>query len=209
MDLLTDRVLVLNKNYQPINVTTVKKALKKVINEKAEIITVEEGRYCNYDFTSWSELSIIKKELEELGEFDDLVIDSEIFKFIVPRVVRILSYDKYPTRKVRLNRKNIYTRDQNTCQYCGKVFKASQLNIDHVFPKSRGGKNTWTNLVCSCQKCNEKKADKTPKEANMKLVRKSIEPKYSAAFKTDITHKKYMTWKHFISEIYWNIDLEI
>jgi len=205
--ILEDKVLVLNRNYLPINVVSVKRALKKIFKQTAEIVTVESNQYCNYNFNSWAELSGLKKEFADFDEFDEFIIDSEIIKFVVPRIIRVLNYDRLPKRTVKLNRKNIYSRDNNTCQYCGKQFPISKLNIDHVKPRSKGGKNSWKNLVCSCHKCNANKAAKTLKEANMKLIKNPCEPNYSAAFKVTIQHKKYITWKHFVSTIYWNIEL--
>lgn len=206
--ILTDSVLVLNKYYQPINVISVKKALKKIIKHTAEVVSVEEERYCSYTFSSWAELSEVKKELEMLGQFDDFILDTQNLKFVVPRVIRAINYDKLPIRSVKRNRRNIFARDNNICQYCGKHFSTSKLNIEHVIPQSKGGKNTWTNLVCSCIECNSRKANRTPEEAGMKLIRKPFEPKISPAFKVTIQHKKYMTWKYFLSEIYWDAELE-
>lgn len=204
---LADQVLVLNKYYQPINIISVKRALVKLIKQIAEVVTIEDDQYCNYTFNSWAELSQIKKELEEIGQFDEFLIDTENLKFVVPRVIRVLNYDKIPNRTVKLNRRNIYLRDNNTCQYCGKQLPSSKLNIDHVIPRCQNGQNLWTNLVCSCLECNDRKAGRTPKEAKMKLIREPKELKFNPSLRVSIHHQKYVTWKYFVSCAYWNAEL--
>ena len=206
MNALSDNVLVLNKAYTPIAVTTARDAFVKLYTNLAEVVTVEEGTYQNYNFSSWAEISELKKELEDLGDFDDLVF-SEKLTLMVPRVIRVLHYEKVPRHTVKLTRRAIYARDDNTCQYCGGKFKTSDLNIDHVVPKSKGGGNTWENLVCSCFKCNSKKASRTLNETGMKLIRKPFKPSYNASLNVHIRSPKYYSWKAFISEKYWTVDI--
>lgn len=207
--MLSDQVLVLNKTYSPINVCSIKRALSMLIQDKAEVVTVEEGTYCNYDIHSWSEFSQVKRELNFLNDDEELLAlyDGQI---IIPRVIRVLHYGKVPSRKVRLNRKNIYLRDNNTCQYCGKQFEQEDLNLDHILPRAQGGTSTWLNLVCSCYKCNTKKAAKTPEQAGMKLIRKPYEPKGGSFFNVNNVQNrvKYQSWKNFVSDIYWQVTLE-
>jgi hypothetical protein len=207
-NVLADTVLVLNKGYSPIAITSVKRAIHKIVNERAEIITVEDGAYCNYDFTSWAEVSELKREFEELGIHEELIGFGASFTFVVPRVIRMLYYEKIPPCNVKLNRRNIYARDKNICQYCGKRFSTKDLSVDHVIPKSKGGRNIWTNLVCSCITCNARKANKTLERAGLKLIRKPYAPKANPAITIKIGHDKYASWKHFLSEQYWNIELE-
>ena len=87
----------------------------------------------------------------------------------VPRVILLLAYDRVPRRYVRFSRFNIYSRDQNRCQYCGRQFPRAELNLDHVVPRSKGGTSTWENVVCSCHRCNRLKGGRTPTEAGMRL----------------------------------------
>ena len=206
MSILESRVLKLNKSYTPIDVITAKDAFVDVFMGKSEIIGVEDDAYVSYDFNSWAEISQLKHELEDFGVHDEWIFTTNLI-LQVPRVVRILTYDKLPNYRVKLNRRNIYHRDKNTCQYCGKKFSTQNLNIDHVIPKSKGGKNSWDNLVCSCVKCNRTKGDKLPKEAGMKLIKNPSEPMHGANIDINVRHPKYMTWKHFISEAYWNVTL--
>ena len=98
--------------------------------------------------------------------------------FLLPKAIRLKNYIRVPRARVYLSRKNIHRRDGHTCQYCGEKVVPGTSTIDHVMPRSRGGKNTWQNLVCACERCNVKKGDKTPKEANMELLRSPEEPKY-------------------------------
>lgn len=201
------RVLKLNKGYTPIEVITAKEAFVDVFVGKSEIVSVEDSSYISYNFESWAEISQLKHELEEFGVHDEWIFTSSLI-LQVPRVVRSLTYDKVPRYSVKLNRRNIYHRDNNTCQYCGHKLGTSKLNIDHVIPKSKGGKNSWKNLVCSCIKCNKKKADLLLKEAGMKLISIPREPKNSPQLEIHIKHPKYTTWKNFISEAYWTVELE-
>ena len=111
--------------------------------------------------------------------------------------------DKFRRTRVPLSRRNIYLRDRNICQYCGKKFPSSELSLDHVIPRSRGGGDTWENLVCACTSCNSKKADKMPAEARMKLIR---QPK---ALKTpaQLIKVQHASWAQFVDEAYWNVEL--
>lgn len=201
------QVLKLNKGYTPIQIISGKEAFIDVFTEKAEIISVEDSNYISYDFNSWAEISQLRLELGEHEENDEWIFTSHL-TLQVPRVIRSLTYENIPEYKVKFNRRNIYSRDGYTCQYCGKKLPASLLNIDHVIPKSKGGKNTWKNLVCSCLKCNNHKANNLLKEVGMKLIKIPREPKYGAQFTVRIQHEKYITWRHFISEAYWTIALQ-
>jgi len=97
--------------------------------------------------------------------------------FLLPKAIRLCKYIRVPRPKVYLSRKNIHRRDEHICQYCGTRVDG-HATIDHIIPRSRGGRNTWENLVCCCTKCNTKKGDSTPKEAKMPLIRRPEEPKY-------------------------------
>lgn len=206
--ILDSKVLVLNKHYAPINVTTVKNAFNKLIIGVAEAILIEDGVPTNHDFTSWSEISELKAMYETPEDIDWVHTPSTAF--IVPRVIRLLTFDKMQMDYVKLTRRNIFERDNYTCQYCGKSHKSnhSGLNIEHVIPKSQGGKNSWSNLVASCVKCNQRKRDRTPKQANMKLIRKPVKPKANFTIRVKLGKKKYKDWDMFVSDLYYNTELE-
>jgi len=122
---------------------------------------------------------------------------SESFK--LPAVIVLTRYVKFAFNTLTPNRANIIWRDQNRCQYCTKDFESRALTIDHVLPRSKGGRNTWANLVAACKKCNQKKGNKTPDEANMRLVREPMRPKASV-----LRHlgKKQISdlWKNYLWE---------
>jgi len=205
-------VLALNKSYIPVGIITLKKALKKVIAGKAHIVHVHptEGYYEDYDITSWAELSELKKMLdEELSGHEDWINTSGI-PIEAPRIIRFLEYDKVFINKVRFSRKNVFIRDNYTCQYCDTKTPISKLHLEHVIPRAQGGKTTWANTVCACEYCDEKKRDRTPEQAGMKLIRKPFAPKFlpeakTKKFKWD--KNKYHSWSNFISDIYWNVEL--
>ena len=104
--------------------------------------------------------------------------------------------------------RNIFARDNNQCQYCGKKFPTSELSLDHVIPRSQGGGTTWDNIVCSCVDCNVRKGGRTPRQANMTLIRKPEKPKRSPLLNLKLTQKKYQSWQSFIDNAYWTVDLK-
>ena len=106
-------------------------------------------------------------------------ISSPSVTFKLPSVIVLKTVVKFISRNMKTSRKNILWRDNGQCQYCGIIEAPKDMTIDHVTPRSRGGENTWTNLVTCCKKCNQKKRDRTPKEAGMKLRKKPIKPKVS------------------------------
>ena len=207
MNLLESKVLKLNKNYYPIEVTTAKNAFEMLYANRAEVVVVENTNYYTYDFNSWAEISELKKELKEYSDINDFIYTTYL-TLQIPQVIRSLYYDKKNIFKNKLNRKNIFLRDNNTCQYCGKKFSTQELTIDHVIPKCQGGTNRWDNLVCCCVKCNRSKGGRTPEQANMHLIRKPIKPLFSPTVKITIgKQQKYKDWHHFISDQYWNTPL--
>lgn len=106
-------------------------------------------------------------------------VSSPSVTFKIPSVIVLKSVVKFINGSLNPSRNNIMWRDKNQCQYCGVIQASRELTIDHVLPRSRGGKNTWTNLVACCKKCNQKKRDRTPVEASMALLNKPVKPKNS------------------------------
>lgn len=205
-DVLDTSVLVLNRFYSPINITTAKRAFIMLFNRIAEVIFVDQERYDTHNFSSWARLSEYKRMVED--EQDQEWVYTPNMALMVPRIVRVLQYDKVRGSKIQLTRRNIYYRDGNTCQYCGRRFKTKDLNLDHVIPKSRGGKEEWRNLVCACVSCNIKKSNKLPREARMKLIRRPVRPKLNPLIMVHLSKKKYASWKSFLDEAYWNVELQ-
>lgn len=197
--MLNSAVLVLNRSFLPIHVTSVKRAFKMVCLGVARIV---DEQYRTFDFDSWKDLSVAVHQ-DSVGLVDRVIR--------VPRVVILTGYDRVPKRRVRFNRYNIYARDNNTCQYCGKKYPKRQLNLDHVIPRSRGGKSTWENVVCSCLKCNRKKGGRTPKEAKMQLVRHPKKPTWTPYSDINLSGLLYDEWRPFVNFVdasYWNTELE-
>lgn len=164
---LSGKVLVLNQGYEPISVCSPRKAILLNLMMKAEILEVRK----------------------------DMFIHTVSAKFPCPAVIKLAGYFKVPFRSIVLTKKNILKRDENCCQYCGSHH--SDLTIDHIIPRSRGGTDSWENLVAACKTCNSRKGSRTPAEANMPLKKKPRKPNYVAYF------KQYFgiadeSWKQFL-----------
>ena len=124
------------------------------------------------------------------------------------RIIRLLGYEKLPRQDVKFNRRNIYARDGNKCQYCGKRMQTTELSLDHVVPKSQGGKTTWENIVCCCVKCNVKKGGRTPEQAHLHLITKPVKPKRSPVINIRLADERYHSWKQFLDTAYWTVELK-
>ncbi|MCA9222412.1 MAG: HNH endonuclease, partial [Planctomycetales bacterium] len=147
-------VLVLNRHYLAVRIINVRRAFTLLFKELAEVIHVEDGKYASYDFTEWCDLSQLAREFEP-QQHD--WIRTVRFDIAVPRIIRLAFYDRLPRQEVKFNRRNLFARDSNRCQYCGNKFPTSELSLDHVVPRSQGGGATWENIVCACVKCNIRK----------------------------------------------------
>jgi len=196
--MLTSNVLVLNRSYLPVHITSVKRALVMLYQGIAKVVG---DQYQTFDFHTWSDLHV-EFHHDRVGLVN---------KFIrVPRVLLLSAYDRMPRKSIRFSRYNIYLRDKNTCQYCGKAFAKSELNLDHVIPRSRGGQSNWENVVCSCIDCNRRKGGALPNEAGMHLLKKPERPHWVPL--TELISKgiKYKEWTPFLNVIdysYWNLEL--
>ncbi len=201
---LDSSVLVLNKLYMAVQVIPARRAFGLLFKEIAEVITLTDGYYQSYDFHSWREVSAARALFKDP---DNDYVRTVHFEIEVPRVIRLLGYDRLPRQKVKFNRRNLFARDNNRCQYCGRRFSTSELSLDHVMPRSRGGIATWENIVCACVKCNVRKGGRTPIEANMRLIREPSRPKTSPVLSLKLTHRKYESWKTFLDHAYWSVEL--
>jgi len=198
-------VLVLNKHYMAIRIVGARRAFSLLFREIAEVVSVEQDKYSNYDFQSWCEVSQFKRNFEPDGHD---WISTVNFHIAVPRIIRLLFYDRLPRTEVKLNRRNIYARDKNRCQYCGKRQPTSELSLDHVIPRSMSGKAVWENIVCACAKCNVKKGGRTPKQAGMTLIQKPVKPKHNPLIHIHLGHQRYSSWKQFLDHAYWSVELK-
>src|SRR3954471_19309441 len=207
---LSANVLVLNRFYQAIRVINVRRAFSLLCRELAEVVHIENDAagkpvWQNLNFEDWRELSQLKAEFEPDG-FD--WIHTVRFQIAVPRIIRLLGYDKLPRQDVKFNRRNIYARDGNRCQYCGKRMPTTELSLDHVKPKSQGGKSSWENIVCCCVKCNVKKGGRTPDQARMHLITKPVKPKRSPVINIRLADERYHSWKQFLDNAYGTVELK-
>lgn len=216
---LTNRVLVLNKNWMAINVTTVFDAVCKAFQGSA--VFVDPETYATYDFEQWVdnwEDAIAHANLSE-----DLVLNCVRYGLKVPEVIICKDYGGTGfvsgPRKPKFSRRNVMARDKNTCQYCDRKFQRDDLNLDHVIPKSRGGEMSWTNIVTACIPCNDKKRDRTPREAGMRLAREPYVPNsdqvrrpFGERLRRKLGKEVPTSWEKFLgkmlSEMYWNVELQ-
>ncbi len=197
--MLSSNVLVLNKSFLPVHITSLKRALILLYQGVAKAV---DENYRTFAFDSWKDIAVLDKT-QSVGLVN---------KFIrVPRVILLINYDKVPKRYIKFSRANIFLRDKNKCQYCGKEFKKNDLNLDHVIPRAYGGISSWENIVCSCIKCNRIKGGRTPEEAGMKLTRKPKKPEWSPYYHislTNILHKEWMPFLNLVDNAYWHVELE-
>lgn len=174
MDLPPDHsVLVLNQNYEPLNVCPVRRAFVLLMRGKAEII--EQGARA---------------------------IHTPSHSFSRPSVIRMVYHIRRPRPKVRFSRREVFLRDNFTCQYCGT--RTKDLTLDHVTPRHRGGKHTWENLVSACRACNHRKGSRRPEEAHMKLPHQPYQPRASNYYILYRHLQSYEQWRKFIPE--WELD---
>jgi 5-methylcytosine-specific restriction endonuclease McrA len=196
--MLDTGVLVLNRVYQPVHITSVRRAFALLYQGAARAIDEE---FKLFDFESWAALAAAAHH-DAVGTVGR--------RIRVPRVIVLLAYDRLPRARVRFSRFNIYARDDSTCQYCGRKYRRSELNLDHVIPRSRGGSTNWENVVCSCVPCNLRKGGRTPDEAHMKLLRPPGRPRWTPMFRSATRRAFYREWRPFLSladVAYWNAEL--
>lgn len=164
------RVLKLDVTYTPIEIISWEDAFKLIFLNKAEVIE----------------------------EYNNKTISTPHKKYVVPAVIRVKKKVLDKNRTLNFSRSNIFLRDAYTCQYCGGLFECRELTLDHILPASRGGKKTWTNIVSACHSCNNKKDDKTPKEARMKLLKDPIQPSWTPKSSLKIKNSDPEIWKMYV-----------
>ncbi|MCH2145184.1 MAG: HNH endonuclease [Phycisphaerales bacterium] len=201
---LQAQVLVLNRVYTAIKIVDARRAFTLLAKQIAEVVALEEGTYRNYDLHSWTDIAELQKELE--ADAHEWVSTARI-SIAVPKIIRLLDYDRRPHHDVKLNRRNIYARDESRCQYCGRKHTSKELSLDHVLPRVQGGEDSWTNLVCACVKCNARKGGRTPRQANMRLIREPRKPRRNPAITIRVGAPRYKSWKAFLDEAYWTVEL--
>jgi 5-methylcytosine-specific restriction endonuclease McrA len=196
--MLNTSVLVLNRSYLPIHVTSVRRAFALIYQGIARAV---DESYQTFDFERWSQLAVAR-DAEAIGTSNGPIR--------VPRVIVLLAFDRVPKRHVRFSRINIYARDSFTCQYCGLRYPRSELNLDHVVPRSLGGRSTWDNVVCSCLECNRRKGGRTPAQAGLALRRPPARPRWTPLMNLMLSSVRYNEWRPFLNLVdasYWNTEL--
>lgn len=191
---LNNPTLVINKNWQAINVVAAAQAL--VMLWKGTAVVIDPEDYQQYDWSDWTLLN---------PEGDEQFIQTVTMRLRVPDVVRLSEFGDLPRNKVAFSRRNIHKRDRWTCQYCGIQPGSKNLTLDHVVARVRGGETTWDNCVSACLSCNHRKADKALKAVGMKLRKKPRQPIWSPLYAFKDT--RIDTWSKFVSEAYWNVPL--
>lgn len=184
--------LVLNKGWMPISIMPVKKAIPKVLSDLAKILDPSTSSLLTFE--EWMTL-----EVDE----DQPYIQTPHSKIRVPEIIVLSEYDKVPQREVKLTRRNLLIRDNFTCQYTGIPITMDSATIDHVIPRSKGGKSTWDNLVMCCLEVNAKKADRTLAESGLKLLKKPVKPKWNpvyARFAKLTSSSSPESWKLYLKD---------
>jgi 5-methylcytosine-specific restriction endonuclease McrA len=196
LHVLEQPTLVLNRHWVPIHLTTVKHALGLLYQQVAWAVDPRDGSL--HRFQTWADLRV---------PADHPRIHSPRISLPAPEVVVLERYDQVPRRTVPFNRRNLFHRDANTCQYCGRRLDTRELTIDHVLPRVQGGISSWTNCVLACVPCNRRKAHRTPVQARMHLLRDPRRPSWSPRH---LFHgiPRRASWERIIGEAYWEADLD-
>ena len=184
--MLNSPVLVLNRLYLPIHVTSVRRAFSLVYQDFARIVDAEHRTFA---FEEWLELTVTNG-IESLGTSRGRVL--------LPRVILLTVFDRVPRRHVRFSRSNVLTRDGYTCQYCGVRPPRAELNLDHVVPRAHGGRSTWENVVASCLECNRHKGGRTPEQAGLRLRRRPARPRWTPLASLPLASVRHEEWRPFL-----------
>lgn len=193
--MLDGHVLVLNRSWVAIHIAPVRRAMTLLYIGVAR--AVHPTDYSVYDFEDWLELS-----QDGLG---GRYVYTPTLRVRVPEVIQLGIFNGFYRHEIRFSRSSIFERDMSTCQYCGRRLPKSQLTIDHVVPQSRNGEETWENLVLACVDCNVKKANRTPEEAEMPLIRRPVKPAWMPHFGSRIPSDQLDSWRRFLNTKHWDI----
>ena len=200
---LSEPVLVLNRLWQAVNVIAAKRAFSLLASGHASVVYEENEDFQIFDMMDWVDFSQYNQPASDME-----IVHTVRYSIRVPKIILLSIFDKVPKKDLKLTRKNVFERDKYQCQYCGKRLPPEDLNLDHVIPRHYGGKTTWENIVCSCVKCNSRKANRLPHEASMRLTRKPSKPQWRPVISIAARGRKHDEWKHFIDVAYWNVELE-
>lgn len=188
---LSAPVLVLNRSFQPVRVTTARVAFTMLYLGRARAL---DAAFEPHDFETWAAM----RPLASVVDREDEWIGTPRGEVRIPRVLLLATYNRVPRAAVRLSRRNVFLRDGYTCQYCGVSPHPRELNLDHVMPRSRGGRSSWENLVTSCRLCNLRKGGSTPEECGMLLRREPVRPTWNAAVQLAAAPRRFREWEPFL-----------
>jgi 5-methylcytosine-specific restriction endonuclease McrA len=179
-------VLVLNRSYQPVRVTTARVAFEMLYLGRARAVG---AGFELHDFAAWARVP---------PRGDDEAVGTPSGAIRIPRVLLLATYNRVPRATVRLSRRNVFLRDAHTCQYCGARPPLRDLNLDHVLPRSRGGRSSWDNLVTSCRPCNLKKGGALTHECGMQPSRTPSRPRWSASVHLVASSRRFKEWEPYL-----------
>lgn len=187
------RVLVLNRLWQPVNIVGVPRAFSLLLQDHAQVINTHDGQFGMMDSDQW-----IRYCQEDVPTDGEAYLQTVKYRIRVPKVLLLREYSQLPVQEVKFTRENLFERDNYRCQYCGDVFVADDLNMDHVIPRDKGGRTSWENIVTSCIQCNSRKANRLPHQASMHLIRKPERPRQRPFISSLIGNDCDAAWEHFI-----------
>lgn len=186
---LRSPVLVLNRGYQPVRITDARTGFAMLYLGRARAL---DAAFEPHDFEQW-----IGRDPQPHDES----VGTPRGPICVPRVLLLNEFNRVPRAPLRLSRRHVYMRDEYTCQYCGIRPGVKELNLDHVQPRSRGGRSTWENLVTSCRRCNLEKGWSTPEEAGMRLRKRPVRPSWSLALNLAASRRRFVEWEPFLAAL--------
>lgn len=185
---LSEPVLVLNKNWQPVAFHDVQTAITAVTRDQACVL--DPVTYALMNFEEWA----------ESGFETERVIRTPTLQVPAPEITILVKYADRPPRGVSFSKPNLSRRDGYSCQYCGERLPERQLQIEHVVPRSRGGPTTWENCVAACADCNQQKANKTPQEAGMRLRNQPARPTWTPGLRLPYGTPMRASWVPFLKK---------
>lgn len=189
------RVLVLNRVWQPVNIVGAKRALGLLFQRNAQVIDPNHGHYELLSAEEW-----VERSLEDPPAPGEASVRSVRLNLRLPQILLLQRFDRVPVQETKLNRRNVFERDQYRCQYCGEVFPETRLNLDHVIPRDRGGRTSWENLVTSCISCNSRKANRLPHQAGLRLRQQPVRPKHRPFLSLLHRNGSRESWKPFLGK---------
>jgi 5-methylcytosine-specific restriction endonuclease McrA len=195
--MLNESVLVLNRSWIAVQIADARRAISLLYRGYAKVVSPVD--FSTYDFDDW-------KELSETAE--DYCIHTVDFKIKVPDVIVLTLFNGVHRREIKFSRRNIFERDKNMCQYCSRQFKKTELTLDHIIPRSSGGRSTWENLVLACVPCNVRKGSRLPDDAGMPLIRQPRKPRWVPYTGENLSSARKPSWQRFVDAAYWDVELK-